>query len=138
VLILDSELTVCGADSGLVELICQDNTYPNPARAEAEHHGRPYHHLPRSIQTYREVAEGLDISRWAALVLATPISSRVRLLQAVGRVIRPKAGKGSALIVDLADDHGLSGSSLKKRLEIYRERGYPVDRIENIAREALA
>lgn len=88
-----------------------------------------------TIGTTGLLGEGLDISRWAALVLATPISSRVRLLQAVGRVIRPETGKAKALIVDLADDHGLSGSSLNKRLTIYRERGYTVNRIENTTRE---
>lgn len=62
----------------------------------------------------------------AGLVLATPVSSRVKILQAIGRVIRPHEGKSTARIVDFLDSHPFGVSSFRNRAAIYRERGYPV------------
>ncbi|MBT3204163.1 MAG: DEAD/DEAH box helicase [Gammaproteobacteria bacterium] len=79
-----------------------------------------------TIGTIGLLGEGLDVSCWTNLVLASPISSRARLLQAIGRVIRPHDGKEKGLIIDIVDDCAFSYSSHNKRLKIYTERQYPV------------
>ena len=72
------------------------------------------------------LGEGLDYARWGALMLATPVSGRTRLLQAIGRILRPYEGKSKAYIADLVDRCAFSVSSHRKRLEIYQERSIPV------------
>jgi superfamily II DNA or RNA helicase len=79
-----------------------------------------------TIGTTGLLGEGIDVSGWQCLILATPISSRGRLLQAIGRVIRPAEGKDMAFIADLVDDCGFSVSSFNKRKAVYHERGYRV------------
>lgn len=74
-----------------------------------------------TIGTTGLLGEGLDVSSWTVLILGSPISSEIKLLQAVGRVIRSAPGKESALIFDLKDDCGFAGSSFKKRFEIYKK-----------------
>ncbi len=80
------------------------------------------------IGTTGLLGEGLDVSCWQALIMATPISGRVRLLQAIGRVLRPHDGKRRGYVADLVDDCALSVSSYRKRLEIYEERGFELVR----------
>lgn len=79
-----------------------------------------------TIGTVNLLGEGLDVSGWGVLIMATPISSKVRLLQAIGRVIRPHEGKQRGYVADLVDDHGFSIASHRKRLAIYEERSYRV------------
>jgi len=79
-----------------------------------------------TIGTIGLLGEGLDVSCWTNLVLASPISSRARLLQAIGRVIRPQKGKEAGLIIDIVDDCAFSVSSYNKRTKVYNERQYPI------------
>ena len=72
-----------------------------------------------TIGTTGLLGEGLDIAQWAALIMASPISSRTKLLQAMGRVVRPSVGKVRAFVADFADNHPLAFSSLGKRRAIY-------------------
>lgn len=74
-----------------------------------------------TIGTTGLLGEGLDVAHWDTLILASPISSEIKLLQAIGRVVRPAKNKEIAVVYDLHDDSGLSGYSLKKRLEIYKK-----------------
>lgn len=74
-----------------------------------------------TIATTSLIGEGVDVSIWGVLIMASPISSEIRLLQAIGRVVRASTGKEIALVYDLRDDCGFSGSSFKKRLEIYKK-----------------
>ncbi len=76
-----------------------------------------------TIGTTSLLGEGLDIAHWGVLLLASPISSEIKLLQAIGRILRPNEGKLSALVYDLRDKCGFSGASFNKRYEIYRSRG---------------
>jgi len=76
------------------------------------------------IGTTGLLGEGLDISGWTALILVTPISSKVKLLQAIGRVMRTHKGKQTGYVADLVDQCGFSLSSYKKRLAIYQEKGF--------------
>jgi superfamily II DNA or RNA helicase len=80
-----------------------------------------------TIGTTGLLGEGLDVAHWDTLILASPISSETKLLQAIGRVVRPSKDKEVATIFDLHDDSGLSGSSLKKRLELYRKHNIQFD-----------
>ncbi|MCF6186563.1 MAG: DEAD/DEAH box helicase, partial [Desulfobulbaceae bacterium] len=54
------------------------------------------------ISTLQLIGEGFDCPGLATIVLATPIKFEGRLLQVVGRVMRPAEGK-KALVIDYAD-----------------------------------
>ena len=75
-----------------------------------------------TIGTVGMLGEGLDVASWGALVLASPVSSRVRLLQAFGRVVRPHAGKTRGYVADFLDSHPLAWASFRKRRAIYLEQ----------------
>jgi superfamily II DNA or RNA helicase len=74
-----------------------------------------------TIGTTSLLGEGLDIASWSVLILAGPISSEVKLMQAVGRVVRLAPGKEKAIVYDFRDDSAFAGSSFNKRFEIYRK-----------------
>lgn len=50
--------------------------------------------------------EGIDLPALGSLVLAFPSRSEPRLLQRIGRVLRPAPGKSRPLVLDLVDDVG--------------------------------
>ncbi len=54
------------------------------------------------ISTMQLIGEGFDCPGLSTLVLATPIKFEGRLLQVVGRVMRPARGK-TAMVIDYAD-----------------------------------
>ena len=74
-----------------------------------------------TVATTSLIGEGIDVSHWENLIIASPISSEVKLLQAIGRVLRPNEGKELGSVLDLIDNCGFSGASLKNRLTIYRK-----------------
>lgn len=74
-----------------------------------------------TIGTTGLLGEGLDVSTWSSLIMATPISSEIKLMQAIGRIVRPCEGKNSAMVYDLKDDCAFAGSSFKNRFEIYKK-----------------
>lgn len=80
-----------------------------------------------TIGTTGLLGEGLDVSVWSTLILASPISSEIKLLQAVGRIVRPSKWKEKALVIDLKDDCAFAGASFNKRLAIYKKHGIYVD-----------
>jgi len=82
----------------------------------------PDHNL--TIGTTGLLGEGLDVSGWTALILSTPISSRVKLLQAIGRVCRTHKDKTAGYVADLVDISRYSLSSHNKRLKIYEDKNY--------------
>ena len=75
-----------------------------------------------TVGTTSLLGEGLDVSAWSILILASPISSEIKLRQAIGRVVRSAPGKKKALVYDLKDDCGFAGSSFNKRFEIYKQQ----------------
>lgn len=79
-----------------------------------------------TVGTTGLLGEGLDVSAWEVLILASPISSEIKLLQAIGRVVRFHPGKESALVYDLKDDCAFAGASFKKRLKIYNDNNIKV------------
>lgn len=74
-----------------------------------------------TIGTSSLLGEGLDVSVWGTLIMGSPISSEIKLMQAIGRIVRPSPGKEKAIVLDLKDDCGFSGSSFNKRFEIYKK-----------------
>lgn len=74
-----------------------------------------------TIGTTGLLGEGLDVARWSALIMASPISSEIKLMQAIGRVVRPFPGKEGAIVYDLKDNCGFAGGSFKSRFEIYKK-----------------
>ncbi len=81
---------------------------------------------PLTIGTTGLLGEGFDAPGWGALILASPMSGKSRVLQAVGRVLRPAPGKRAAFVADLVDRCGFAGASFKKRKTVYSERGFRV------------
>lgn len=84
------------------------------------------HDAPLTIGTTGLLGEGFDAPAWGALVLAIPISGKARVLQAVGRILRPAPGKQTAYVADLIDHCAFSGASYKRRRAVYQERGFRV------------
>jgi len=80
-----------------------------------------------TIGTTGLLGEGLDVSSWSVLIMASPISSEIKLMQAIGRIVRPAPGKTKGIVYDLQDDCGFSGSSFNKRFEIYKKNSIWVD-----------
>lgn len=87
-----------------------------------------------TIATTSLIGEGIDVSHWETLILAAPISSEAKLLQAIGRVLRPSQGKTVGEVIDLLDDCGFAGSSLKNRLSIYRKHNIKFEFNNNLVR----
>jgi superfamily II DNA or RNA helicase len=72
------------------------------------------------IATGQLIGEGFDATGLSVLFLASPIRFGGRLLQYVGRVIRPAPGKHRAVIFDYVDAHvGVLKHSAKERRKIY-------------------
>ena len=74
-----------------------------------------------TIGTTSLLGEGLDVSAWDTLIMGAPISSEIKLLHAVGRIVRPSKGKEKAVVYDLKDECGFSGASFNKRFAIYKK-----------------
>jgi superfamily II DNA or RNA helicase len=76
-----------------------------------------------TVGTTSLLGEGLDVSHWETLILAAPISSEAKLLQAIGRIVRPSQDKEVGTVYDLKDACGLAGYSLNNRINIYKKHG---------------
>ena len=72
------------------------------------------------------VGEGFDCPALDTLFLASPIAFKGRLVQYVGRVLRPFPGKDTAEVHDYHDANvGVLASSLSKRAPGYTSLGFP-------------
>ena len=72
------------------------------------------------------VGEGFDCPALDALFLAAPIAFKGRLVQYVGRILRPYPGKLTAEVHDYHDvQEGVLASSLSKRAVGYVSLGFP-------------
>ena len=74
-----------------------------------------------TVGTTSLLGEGLDVKGWAVLVMAMPMSSEIKLMQAIGRVVRSSPGKTEALVYDIKDDCAFAGYSFNTRFEIYKK-----------------
>jgi len=72
------------------------------------------------------VGEGFDCPALDTLFLAAPIAFKGRLVQYVGRIMRPYPGKATAEVHDYHDlREGVLASSLAKRAPGYVSLGFP-------------
>ncbi len=82
------------------------------------------------IATGQLIGEGFDLPELSTLFLATPIKFKGRLIQYIGRIMRPAKGKEMGKIYDYVDEKvGVLNASAQTRLEVYREEGIKVSHI---------
>ena len=83
-----------------------------------------------AVATGPYVGEGFDCPALDTLFLAAPIAFKGRLVQYVGRILRPAPGKQVVEVHDYHDvETGVLGSSLRKRASGYVSLGFPNPRI---------
>jgi len=77
---------------------------------------------PVLIATGQLIGEGFDCKDLSVLFLATPISFNGRVLQYLGRILRPAPGKGTARVYDYVDSriHVLKKAA-ETRKQVYRK-----------------
>ncbi len=70
------------------------------------------------------IGEGFDASNLTSLFLATPIKFSGRLIQYLGRVLRPCAGKAQPKVYDFVDEKvGVLNAAARARAEVYADIG---------------
>jgi superfamily II DNA or RNA helicase len=67
------------------------------------------------LSTYQLIAEGFDLASLACVCLATPVTYIGKVVQVIGRVLRPEKGK-TARVIDMRDD------SVDKLLKMGKKR----------------
>ena len=73
------------------------------------------------VATGQLIGEGFDLPALGAVLLATPIRFEGRLIQFIGRALRPSLGQDQATVIDFVDINvGVLKHSATKRLEVYR------------------
>jgi superfamily II DNA or RNA helicase len=73
------------------------------------------------LATGQLVGEGFDCPNLHALVLATPVRFSGRVIQYLGRVLRPADGKDKAIVVDYCDElEGVFQHSFLKRQALFQ------------------
>ena len=72
------------------------------------------------------IGEGFDLPEIGALAVATPVKFPGRLIQYVGRALRPAPGKSKAVILDFVDGHGIFEYSARTRWKTYIWQGIQV------------
>jgi len=81
------------------------------------------HQVKVLIATGQLIGEGFDCKGLTTLFLATPIKFDGRLLQYVGRVMRPAPGKQRALVYDYVDGNvGVLAASARTRQRVYERQ----------------
>lgn len=75
------------------------------------------------IATSQLIGEGFDLPAISSLFLATPIKYHGRLVQYVGRALRPAPGKDRAIVYDFADVDPVFNAQAKKRSCVYENEG---------------
>ena len=79
-----------------------------------------------AVATGPFIGEGFDCPILDTLFLAAPIAFKGRLVQYVGRILRPYPGKATAAVHDYHDrDTPVLASSLAKRAPGYTSLGFP-------------
>lgn len=80
------------------------------------------------ICTGQLIGEGYDLPELETLFLTTPIKFSGRLIQYIGRILRPSPGKGTAVIYDYVDKKvGVLRASARARLNTYAEQQIQTD-----------
>lgn len=71
------------------------------------------------VATGQLIGEGFDCRQLSTLFLATPIKFSGRLIQYLGRVLRPAPGKDRARVYDYLDPVGVLEASARARGRVY-------------------
>jgi superfamily II DNA or RNA helicase len=71
------------------------------------------------VATGQLIGEGFDCRELSTLFLATPIKFNGRLLQYLGRVLRPAPGKEHARVYDYLDPGGVLQAAARARARVY-------------------
>ena len=80
------------------------------------------------IATYGIAAVGINIPRIFNLVLIEPGKSFVRVIQSIGRGIRKADDKDFVNIYDVTSTCKFARRHLSKRIQYYKEAGYPYEK----------
>ncbi|MBM4302171.1 MAG: DEAD/DEAH box helicase [Deltaproteobacteria bacterium] len=76
------------------------------------------------VATGQLIGEGFDYRELRTLFLATPIKFNGRLIQYLGRVLRPAPGKAQAMVFDYHDVHvGVLMAAAQARARVYGPQG---------------
>jgi len=78
------------------------------------------------VATGQLIGEGFDLPEIGTLALATPVKFSGRLIQYIGRGLRPAPGKDKALILDFVDKHPVFEYSARSRWGTYTQQGINV------------
>jgi len=74
------------------------------------------------IATGQLIGEGFDCKQLTTLFLATPVKFNGRVIQYLGRILRPAPGKKTATVYDYIDKHvGPLKASARSRQRVYRQ-----------------
>lgn len=73
------------------------------------------------LATYAMAAEALDIKTLSTLIMASP---KTDVTQSIGRILRTKHSQ--PIVIDIADEHDLFQSQLKKRITYYKKQRYTI------------
>ena len=71
------------------------------------------------VATGQLIGEGFDCRQLSTLFLATPIKFNGRLIQYLGRVLRPVPGKDKATVYDYVDPVGVLENAARARQRVY-------------------
>ena len=80
-------------------------------------------HVKILIATGQLIGEGFDCRELSTLFLVTPIKFSGRVIQYLGRVLRPAPGKDKAKVFDYVDPVGVLQAAAKSRQKVYNIRG---------------
>jgi superfamily II DNA or RNA helicase len=79
------------------------------------------------IATGQLIGEGFDLPAISSMFLATPVKYHGRLIQYIGRALRPAPGKDQAIIYDFVDNQQpVFAAQAGARLTAYLREGYSV------------
>lgn len=78
------------------------------------------------IATGQLIGEGFDLPGISTVFLTTPVKFSGRLIQYIGRALRPAPGKDKAVIFDFVDGHGVFEASAKARAYTYGQQGIQI------------
>jgi superfamily II DNA or RNA helicase len=78
------------------------------------------------VATGQLIGEGFDLPEIGTLALATPVKFSGRLIQYIGRALRPAPGKDKAIILDFVDKHPVFEHSARSRWGTYTQQGIKV------------
>lgn len=73
------------------------------------------------VATGQLIGEGFDCKALSTLFLATPIKFSGRVLQYLGRILRPAPGKKQAKVFDYVDPVGVLQAAAKSRARVYQQ-----------------